>query len=78
MEEITVFEAWKSGQPVTLEWCINRGIIRTSVITYCNIFDTYKRVREQEGLGYMQGVIRTAELMNTSPETVKRAIAEMA
>jgi hypothetical protein len=71
----SIYAAWKSGR---LDWEIDRGIIRTAVITYCNVFDTYKKQRDEAGLGYTQAIARTAELMNTSPETVKRAIAEVA
>lgn len=72
--QMTVYQAWKAG---ALDWAIDRGIIRTAVITYCNLFDTYTRLRETEGLSYTQAVQKTSELMNTSPETVKRAVAEM-
>lgn len=69
----SVFSRWKAGE---LDWHIEQGIIRTSVITYCKVFDRYTSYREA-GLTYLQGIARTSEDMNTSPETVKRAIAEL-
>lgn len=71
MNEDTIYARWKKGE---FEWHINAGIIRTSVITYCNIFDVYKRHRDT-GLNYIAAVEVTAEEMSTSPETVRRAIA---
>lgn len=70
----SVYEKWKAGE---LEWHIDQGIIRTAVITYCNIYDTYKRLREEHKLTYLEAVDMTAEKMNTSPDTVRRAIAEV-
>jgi len=74
MSSNSVYERWKAGE---LEWAINQGIIRTAVITYCNIYDTYIRHRDQDGMNYTQAVEVTATEMSTSPETVKRAIAEV-
>ena len=68
----TVFEAWKAGE---LEWCINQGIIKTGIITYCNIYDTFRRHREEQGMSYLQAVEYTANEMSTSTDTVKRAVA---
>lgn len=67
----SVYERWKAGE---LEWHIDQGIIRTSVITYCNIFDEYKKHRDA-GKNYLEAVDITAEKMSTSPDTVRRAIA---
>lgn len=67
----TVYDAWKAGE---LEWSINQGIIKTAIITYCNIYDTYKRAREEQGMSYLQAVEFTANEMNTSTDTVKRAV----
>lgn len=70
----SVYEKWKAG---ALEWDIDRGIIRTAVVTYCQIYDEYIKHRAVPGTTYLQAVETTAEIMNTSPETVKRAIAEV-
>lgn len=69
----SIYEAWKAGH---LEWAINQGIIRTSVITYCKLYDTYKRHRDA-GLNYLQAVEKAADEMSTSTDTVRRAIAEV-
>lgn len=73
MTENTIYQDWKAG---ALDRDINRGIIRTAIITYCNIYDVYKRHRDT-GITYLAAVEITAEEMSTSPETVRRAIAEV-
>ena len=70
-----VYERWLKGG---LEWHINKGIIVTRVITYCNVYHCYKTLRDKDpGLTYLRAVEQTAELMNTSTDTVKRAVAEL-
>lgn len=70
---MSVYELWKYG---VLDAFINMGIIRTTVITYCNIYDNYIAHR-QAGKSFTDAVRITSEEMSTSPETVKRAIAEV-
>lgn len=67
----SLYLRWKRGD---MEWYINQGAIKPTIVTYCNIYDCYKPKREA-GMSYMQAVESTAEEMNTSPDTVKRAIA---
>lgn len=69
----SIHAKWKAGE---LEWHIDRGIIRTAVITYCNLYSEYIKHRGA-GKNYIEAVELTAEIMNTSSDTVKRAIAEV-
>lgn len=68
---VSVYEAFRTGQ---LDWHISQGIIRTSVIHYCRLYERYKQLRE-EGMNYTEAAEATADQLSTSPETVRRAIA---
>jgi len=72
----SIYDKWKNRDLVTIEWCIDRGIVRSAIVTYCELYDEFKRQREA-GLNYIQAVESTADKMNTTPGTVKRAVAEM-
>lgn len=68
---MSVYELWKSGE---LQPLIERGIIKSSIIYYCNVFQVYQSFRD-EGLNYTEAVYQTSIKIPTSVETVKRAIS---
>jgi hypothetical protein len=68
-----IYNLWKSG---ALDLNIKLGIIREAIPKYCLIYEEYLKQRAT-GLNYIQAVEKTSEIMNTSSDTVKRAIAEV-
>lgn len=70
---ITIYSLWKSG---SLDLMIKLGIVRTSVIEYCKIYDEYVQLRAK-GHNYTEAVELTAEKLNATDHTVKRAIAQV-
>ena len=69
----SVYSKWKAGE---LEWHIDKGILRNTVLIYCEFFEEYQRQRDS-GKNYINAVEATAELKCTSPDTIRRAIAEV-
>ena len=69
---MTTYEKWKSGE---MDWFIRQGLIRNAVVTYCRMYDEYLSQRKL-GLNFMEAVESSAEIMNTSPDTIRRAITE--
>jgi hypothetical protein len=69
----SVFQEYKAGR---LDRYIAMGIIRSSVIEYCRLFEHYQELRDR-GMNYTGAVEQTAEDLFTTVSTVKRAIANV-
>lgn len=68
-----IYQLWKSGE---LDKFVRLGIIRSTIPRYCEMYDHYIKQREK-GMNYLEAVEDTAEKLNVSDETVKKAIAEV-
>jgi hypothetical protein len=64
---------WIAGR---LDMALKHGIIKSKIVAYLPIYQDYLREREV-GHNYTKACEITAERMNTTVTTVKRAIAEV-
>lgn len=76
MEDISIYQAWKNGEQITLAQAEAMGILRPHIVPYCKIYDEYAKHR-LAGLNFMAAVELTAEQQNVSAETVRRAIGQV-
>ena len=70
MNEKSIYQAWKAGE---LERADNMGVLKPHIVPYCRIYEEYV-LQRKNGLNFMAAVEVTAEKMNTSPDTVRRAV----
>lgn len=73
MNVLSTYDLWKTGQ---LDFVIERGIVRHSVVEYCKIYDVYIQLR-QGGYNYTNAVEITAERLCLTDSKVKFAIAQV-
>jgi hypothetical protein len=68
---MTIFEMYISG---ALDTVISKKILKGGIIDYCKIYAKFIEFRAG-GAKYQPALFLTAEQMNTSEKTVRRAIA---
>ena len=73
MEDISIYSLWKSG---ALDFVIKKGIIKSSIPEYCEIYEVYIKLRAR-GYNYTQAVESTAEKLSLTDSKVKVAIAQV-
>lgn len=70
MNEKSIYECWKAGELDRFE---SMGILKNHIVFYCRIYEEYY-IHRKAGCNFMTAVEATAEKMNTSPDTVRRAV----
>ena len=68
---MTIFELYISGN---LDTVISKKIIKAGILDYCKIYAKFIELRAG-GAKYQPAIFLTAEKMNTSEKTVRRAIS---
>jgi hypothetical protein len=70
MNQVSIYQLWKAGE---LDRDEQLGILKNHIIPYCKIYDEYLKQRAR-GMNFIAACEQTAEVMNTSSDTVRRAV----
>ena len=68
---MSIYEAYMNGD---LEIAIRLGVVKQSVIVYCQIYHEFKKERDA-GKTYVQAVEIVSERLCHSEGTIRRAVA---
>lgn len=68
-----IYNLYKSGELTKLH---KLGVLKPSILLYCKLYEKYLQHRSS-GKNYLEACEATADEMNTSADTVRRAVGSV-